>query len=491
MATLDVARGVALASTAIAVGALAFLLVAWLPALRGASGGHAAFAGGEAGVTASADAFAARLATLLLGAAAAGLVAAFAVLLLEDHSTREQAAWLAAAGAWVVLAGVVAARPDPGRMTLRSPAAIAALAASGVLVLVPGLAGNAATQGPAWLVVAANAAHVLAASAWIGGIACLLVAVPPALRPLPAAEQATLLPEVAARFSATALLAVIALALTGVLQAALLVGRVEALATTGYGRLVMIKGALLCLLALAGVAQRSRILPALRAAADRLVAAGDGATALRRLLIGEAVLLALVLAATAVLAGTAPPSGSTQPVRVHGTLGELGVTLTARPGSPGPNRLTIDLRGRGARDLPARLAVSARQPRLGLGPISLRAIPRAGGRFVVEDAMLSAPGSWTSRCASRAARARPCLCACAERRPSRIQRKVMSTPWAGHDPSKSSTDDRRRRSRPRRGAASRRRRRRAGREWPRGARPGLVRGLSADRAGGRAGDRAW
>ena len=58
------------------------------------------------------------------------------------------------------------------------------------------------------------------------------------------------------------------------------------------------------------------------------------------------------------------------------------------------NELTIELRGDAAQRPPQRLAVSARQPRLGLGPIALRARRAANARFVVASAPLDAPGTW-------------------------------------------------------------------------------------------------
>ena len=112
------------------------------------------------------------------------------------------------------------------------------------------------------------------------------------------------------------------LALTGVLQGIALVGRVEALVTTGYGRLVMAKAALLCLLALAGALHRGRTLPDLRRGGAR---GGLGRAAVARAAPPAArprrVLLAVVFALTAVLAGSRPPSRSTEPVRATAAFG--------------------------------------------------------------------------------------------------------------------------------------------------------------------------
>ena len=271
----------------------------------------------------------------------------------------------------------------------RSPAISAiAIVCCAVLVFVPGLSGNAAEQTLAGLVVLANAGHVLSASAWTGGIACLIVV---SVGALAQRDRIGSLSQAAHGFSSVALIAVVGLALTGVLQGIALVGRVEALVTTGYGRLVMAKAALLCLLALAGALHRGRTLPDLSAAV-RAQGAGDAAIlALRRLLIAEALLLTVVFALTAVLAGGRPPSQSEEPVRATAAFASGRLTLRASPGRPGANDLQIELRGHGA---PMRLTVTARQRRLGLGPIALRARRLRDGRFVVPRAPLDAPGTW-------------------------------------------------------------------------------------------------
>ena len=60
---------------------------------------------------------------------------------------------------------------------------------------------------------------MLAASVWVGGIACLLLALPAATRELEGRERSRLLLATLARFSPLALAAVVAIAATGVLQA--------------------------------------------------------------------------------------------------------------------------------------------------------------------------------------------------------------------------------------------------------------------------------
>lgn len=371
----DVARGIAFAVIALTSGIVTFAALVWLPALR-----------------ADERTSIARVARLVLLTSVAGLAAAALVLAGGDlPPTRGALGWSLAVASFALLALLA-------RRAIRAPeeeprAPWLWLAPAAALTLVPGVAGHAGGEDPAAVLVAASALHVAAAGVWAGGIACLLLVVPVALAPLPPVARSVRLAELGARFSAVALIAVVVLALSGVIQGLALVGRIEALATTGYGRLVLVKGALLCLLALAGVIHRGRTLPALRDAAAG-ASPGAAAAAFRRLLTAEAALLALVFVATAALAATPPAAEPRRGsgVRAAGALGALRVDVLARPGRPGDNRLTISLTGGAA--VPARLTVTARQRRLGLGPVALRARRVASGRFTVARASLPAPGTW-------------------------------------------------------------------------------------------------
>lgn len=386
MPAVEIARGFGLAAIALTVGAFAFAALAWLPALR-ESFARAEGDAEHAGLHEGCDAFFARLALLSAAASLAGLAAALLILATDElEATRERVAWALAAVAFLLLAAAAWRAPRGRDLAYRSGPVAAAAAGSLALLLVPGVSGNAAGEDPAALLVAANAIHVGAASVWTGGIACLLLAVPAGLaaprRPAP------LLAAVAERFSAIALLAVVALALSGVVQGLVLVGRIEALVTTGYGRLVLIKGALLCALALAGAMHRGRSLPALRSTASL----GAANAAMRRLLGAEAVLLALVFIATAALAATTPAAAekANGSARATGQIGASRLVVTARPGRPGLNEMTIELSG----SAPARLTASARQRRLGIGPVALSVTRVAPGRFKIPRASLPAPGTW-------------------------------------------------------------------------------------------------
>ena len=305
MPALDVARGIAFVAIALTSGTVAFAALVWLPVLRatlqrgGGGAGRRRDGARPARGSARPRPRAGRAARVAGGPRGRGDRARCR---RPAGDARARSAGALGAASFLVLAGLAWRAPQRAG---RAPAAPAVwLAGAAALTFVPGVTGNAGGEDPAAVLVAASALHVAAASVWAGGIACLLLAVPAGLDSLPAPARSAQLAELAARFSAIALIAVVVLALSGVIQGLALVGRIDALVTTGYGRLVLVKGALLCLLALAGAIHRGRTLPgAARARPRPAQRRGPPRRRFRRLLGGEALLLAAVFTATAVLAG--------------------------------------------------------------------------------------------------------------------------------------------------------------------------------------------
>ena len=192
---MGIARGVQYAALAVALGALAFLLLAWRPARRLVAGDGERWQ--RAGV-----AFERRLRLVLLAAAAAGAVSAAAAvvfeaaqaagisataaldstILREELGTRFGTVWGFTALAWVLLGlGVVPAlrRLSPWRIApLFVPLAF--------IVLEPALSGHPSTQSPVALLFPANVLHVAAMSVWVGGLASLVLILPAATRELEA-----------------------------------------------------------------------------------------------------------------------------------------------------------------------------------------------------------------------------------------------------------------------------------------------------------------
>jgi len=166
--------------------------------------------------------------------------------------------------------------------------AAALLCASGALAAQVAI-GHAYASGDQ-LLMASLALHLLAVSAWLGGLLPLWLAIRAAPSP----------GHVARRFSTYALIAVAVIVASGVLQARALIGSWSGLFDTLYGQIALIKiGLLIGLLALA-VINRLVFTPALdRAPRDQ-----------RQLRVSLSVELALgvcVIAVAGLLASQAPP----------------------------------------------------------------------------------------------------------------------------------------------------------------------------------------
>jgi putative copper resistance protein D len=142
-----------------------------------------------------------------------------------------------------VLGCAVARLRAPDAVQVRIPLVAALLGA-----VMPALTGHTGSAPDHQLAVISVALHVAAAALWVGGLGALLALV---------ARHRPLLDATLPRFSALAGGCVLAVALTGVLNAATRLDGWAALVGTGYGWLVLAKTALLVLLAgLGGLARR-------------------------------------------------------------------------------------------------------------------------------------------------------------------------------------------------------------------------------------------
>jgi putative copper resistance protein D len=123
-----------------------------------------------------------------------------------------------------------------------------------------GLAASLAWTGHAgstlgatgYLHVAADALHVIASAAWIGGLVSLILFLAVVRR----RQAVSLAHDAAKRFSTLGFVSVATLLLTGILNAAILVGSLRGLVVTPYGRLLMLKlGIFVIMLGLAAINQ--------------------------------------------------------------------------------------------------------------------------------------------------------------------------------------------------------------------------------------------
>jgi putative copper resistance protein D len=195
-------------------------------------------------------------------------------------------------------AALLAAALVPARWQARLTGAAALLALASL-----GWVGHAAMDMGGGATHQVNQmAHLIAAGAWLGGLLPLGVLLRRALRPEGGA-YASLARTALPHFSQMGYVAVTLLVLTGTVNSVMLIGRFQALVTSGYGRLLLVKIALF--LAMVGLAllNRLRLMPRLHGRPPTPVPLRK----LCRSVLAEQVIGLGILAVVAVLGVSAPP----------------------------------------------------------------------------------------------------------------------------------------------------------------------------------------
>ena len=385
-------------------------------------------------------AFARRARALLLGGAALGVVAGAAGIVLQGATAGGTSFWAAldpstvrevlgtrfgtvwglrvarlradrGAGGRVAAArrcrrpaaalGAVASPPAAPRAVRLDGRALAALALpAAFLAVTPALGGHATTQHPVALLAPLDVIHVVAMSAWVGGLIALVVAVPAATRALDPAERTALLSSTLSRFSAVALTSVAALIASGTAQSIVHLRSFGDLLHTAFGRAVLIKIIILLALVGLGALNRQRSLPRLRAAAAAGATPGAVGRVLRTTLRAEVALVVVVLGVTAALVSYPPPSAlSAGPFSENVRTGPLEVELTVDPARTGANAVHVYL-FRAADGAPfaatKELTLEARLPSKSIGPLTAT-VHRAGPRPLRRRRADAGPGRHMAR----------------------------------------------------------------------------------------------
>jgi copper transport protein len=299
-----------------AVGAAVFALAVWRPEAR------------RAGVDAAEPP---ALAALTFGGFFFAFLGASGLTHHHEAATRSSIAY--EVGGLLALVGATVAAIGLFHRRFR----LLALAAAIALLPVPTVAGHA--LDPTWfrpLNAAADLLHVASAAVWTGGLLALALTL---LRPqrLPYAPLVR-------RFSTVALVSVLVLAATGLARALYDLSAVSQLWSTGYGRAIVIKTALLAALVGLGWLNRYRLLPNLAGARE-----SDTVGRLRLSVRAEIGLLVGVVVAAAFLTdlppgrraapatAAAPAKPQTPPLPPRGAVllarqhGADGVLLAAEP----------------------------------------------------------------------------------------------------------------------------------------------------------------
>ena len=412
-----VVRGLDYLSIALLLGGLAFVVFAWGP-------GFAAVAGGEDEWQAAARSFARRMRMILIAAVLLGVLVSVLGILLQGASAAGVSLWASLKSTilentlesrfgkvwglravdWVALGCLL------GLVFLRSPQTPSAtvrpsrrlLAPIGIcaayLALTPALGGHASIQSPTAVFFPSDVLHVLAASVWVGGIACLLLALPAATRQLQGPDRSRLLLATLVRFSPIALASVIVIAASGVVQAYIDVRTLSALFHSTYGALIIAKVALLLLLIGLGWINRERVIPALKRIAGAERSPGAAGVLVRRTMRGELVLMLTVFGVTAALISYAPPIDlASGPFSTNTTLGPAELEMTVEPARVGVNTIHLYLiNAKTGTQFTAtkELVAKADLPSKGIGPLPLRANLAGPGHYILNSAVLSPGGTW-------------------------------------------------------------------------------------------------
>ncbi len=276
-------------------------------------------------------------------------------------------------------------------------------------------AGHAGHGSMPLVATTLDALHLTATATWFGGLVVLAAAVlrPPARaatrvaapvavtvgaggggpverhdphRPDPGDGE---LSAVLARWSVVATTSVATIALTGAVAAVRDVGSVPALWGTDYGRLVAVKVFSFAVVLLVAAGSHRTVRRWSTAAAD--------AFRLRRLVLTETAVVAVVVGVSAALVTTAPAAETYRPsfeTAVTGTAsggGRIALDVLVRPTTPGFEGLTVHASDPSGRAVPVEVAtVSLLNRGTGIGPIEFPA-PVTPGQGV-EDTLVSVPG---------------------------------------------------------------------------------------------------
>jgi putative copper resistance protein D len=184
---------------------------------------------------------------------------------------------------------------------------VAAIIATTLLASLAGAGHAGATLGAGRPIhLTADAAHLIAAGLWPGGLLPLTLLLVQACRsnerPLLLAAGA-----ITRRFSALSLLVVGALAATGLTNSYFLVGSLRALVTTGYGRLLMLKVLLFVIMIGFGACNLLRFKPQLALANEPNAKQRDALRKLTRSVITELCIGTLIVLIVGTLGATPPP----------------------------------------------------------------------------------------------------------------------------------------------------------------------------------------
>jgi copper transport protein len=321
-----------------------------------------------------------------------GLDAAFRFSLIRDVlETQFGRVWLVRV-ALAVLLTLLAALALRRLRSAERELAVGACVLGVAIALTPALSGHAKVTGT--LAVASDWVHVLAASAWMGGLAFVLFALWRAR-----GERWALAARAVPRFSALAVVSVTALLLAGIVNGFLEVRSWAALWHTTYGQLLLVKVSLVLPVLALGAFNNRVSMPRLRAG----IASAIERRRFLRATAAELALVVCIVGVTAVLVAEPPAKAQLAvkagPVSRDAFVHPFQINVVVDPARTGPNEIHVyllnHLTGQPARVDEVRIGASL--PAAGVGPLRLKAVPAGPGHVVVPAAPFPLAGLWLLR----------------------------------------------------------------------------------------------
>jgi copper transport protein len=333
---------------------------------------------------------------VLLVAAAGGLITAGGLAMLVVAQVRVAQAGLAdlagtaigaaligrAAGVAVMLLGLaIAAARRSSPFARTAGMIIFGLGTIGCVVAHAAFGHAAAGRWPIPSTVMVQALHMVAAGAWLGGLAVLVVEL----------RARTITARAISWFSNLAAVMLIIVTFTGVARGYHEITDWDGVFSTAYGWWVVAKVALLVVIALFGAMNRFRHVPIAASTPRPLERAA-------RAELGAAVLATI---AAGVLGALPPPAGAKTLAGLEAAGTDFATTvratLMATSDQPGPNRFVVR-----ADDYDSRASVQPDRVTLhftpvddpGIAPTALALAPGADGVFTGFGANLAFPGRW-------------------------------------------------------------------------------------------------
>jgi copper transport protein len=328
-------------------------------------------------------------------AAGSGVASAFRPSLVDATLHADTGQLLSVRIALIGLLGGVLtllfSRPqDRARRLAWAPEAAAVLGAG--IVVTFAASGHSRSADPRWFAVLVDALHLTAMIIWLGGLAVLAAAGLSGRRVEAEADDAAELAELSVGlpvFSRVALTCVATLAVTGTIQAWREIGALDAITSTRYGQLVLIKVVLFGgLVGLGYLARRVLARPA---------GGWSALYRLRRTLLVELAVGVLVLAVTGVLISEPPGKVALAADRAKPRSTTVEVSASSRavvgvdPGVHGTVVITVRLDG-GA---PAsKVTATASLPAKQLGPIPVPLKAVGTNSYSGSGVVLPSAGMW-------------------------------------------------------------------------------------------------